>query len=172
MKFLLAAATVIAGLGLAATTHAAYGTGRQTDRPRISGDTPDVAYSRGVTGVCAGALLFDHPHAMGTRADALSVARDIRASTARRLARVAALPTPTELEPLSRRWIASQRRLAALYAQLWVRIFDTIAAAETPAQHASLPRRLEKLVHAPDRLKSAAERLELKLHVPDCTGGG
>ena len=56
--------------------------------------------------------------------------------------------------------------------ELWVRIFDTIEAARTPAQKATLPERLQELVHAPDPLQLAAGRLELQLHVPDCTGGG
>jgi catalase (peroxidase I) len=129
-------------------------------------------YSRGVSRICAGALLFDQAHHMGTRADALSVARDIRASTARRLARVTALSVPPELRRISSRWISSQRRLAASYAQTWVRIYDTIEAAGTPAQRATLPEQLERLVHASDPLRLAARRLELELHVPDCTGGG
>jgi hypothetical protein len=133
---------------------------------------PTTEYTRGVWRVCGGALLFDHPHDMGTRANALSVARDIRASTARRLARVTALSVPGELRRLNSRWISSQRRLASLYARLWVRIFDTIDAARTPAQKAPLPEQLKALVHAPDPLKLAAGRLELQLHVPDCTGGG
>jgi hypothetical protein len=37
---------------------------------------------------------------------------------------------------------------------------------------AALADRLEKLVAAPNALKSVAGRLELALHVPDCTGGG
>jgi len=129
-------------------------------------------YSLAVTRICAGALLFDHAHHMGTRADALSVARDIRASTARRLARVTALSAPPELHGLSSRWISSQRRLATIYARLWVRIYDTIDAARTPAQRASLANRLERIVHAPDGLRLASWRLELQLRVPDCTGGG
>ena len=133
---------------------------------------PTTEYTRGVWRVCGGALLFDHPHDMGTRANALSVARDIRASTARRLARVTALSVPGELRRLNSRWISSQRRLASLYARLWVRIFDTIDAARTPAQKATLSEQLKALVHAPDPLKLAAGRLELQLHVPDCTGGG
>jgi hypothetical protein len=118
------------------------------------------------------ALLFDGSHEMGTRADALAIARDIRASTTRRLARVTALSVPPELERIVSRWISSQRRLASFYARTWVRIFDAVDAARTQAQLATLPARLEKLVHAPDQLKVAAGRLELELHVPDCTGGG
>jgi hypothetical protein len=129
-------------------------------------------YAGAVTQICAGALLFDHAHHMGTRSDALAVARDIRASTARRLARVTALPVPPELQRLSSRWISSERRLAASYARTWVRIYDAIDAARAPAQRATLAQHLEQLVHAPDRLRLAAGRLELQLHVPDCTGGG
>jgi hypothetical protein len=136
-------------------------------------DRPTAAeYAADVTHICAGALLFEGDQSMGTRADALAIARDINAATARRLALVAALTVPPELKILSERWISSQRRLAALYAQLWVRIYDTIDAAHTPAQMSALAGRLEKLVAAPGALKLAAGRLELALHVPDCTGGG
>jgi hypothetical protein len=137
----------------------------------VSGNSA-ADYSLAVTRICAGALLFDHAHHMGTRADARSVARDIRGSTARRLARVTALSVPSELEPLSSRWISSQRRLAAGYARAWVQIYDTIDAARTPAQRDGLAERLYELVHASDPLRLAAGRLELELHVPDCTGGG
>ena len=99
-----------------------------------------AGYSRAVVQICAGALLFDKPHQMGTRPDAVSIAEDIRASTARRLDRVTAVPVPPELQDLSNRWIDSQRRLAALYATTWVRIYDTIDAAHTPAQRAALPK--------------------------------
>jgi hypothetical protein len=109
---------------------------------------------------------------MGTRSDARSVARDIRASTARRLTRVTALRVPPQLKRATSDWISSQRRLASLFASTWVRIYDTIDAAHTPAQRATLAKRLEKLVHAPDPLRRAAGRLELELDVPDCTGGG
>ncbi len=139
---------------------------------RAASGNSAAEYSLAVTRICAGALLFDHAHDMGTRADALSVARDIRASTARRLARVTALSAPPELQYTSSRWISSQRRLASLYARTWVQIYDTIDAARTPAQLATLAARLQELVHAPDPLKLAAGRLELELHVPDCTGGG
>jgi hypothetical protein len=140
--------------------------------PGATGSSPAVAYSVAVTQICAGALLFDNSHQMGTRSDALSIADDIRASTARRLDHVTAVSVPPELHELNTRWIDSQRRLAALYATTWVRIYDTIDATHTPALRATLPKRLEKLVHAPDTLKSTARQLELDLHVPDCTGGG
>jgi hypothetical protein len=133
--------------------------------------SPAAAYSAAVARICAGALLFDGEHQMGTRADALSIADDIQASTARRLARVTALTVPPELKGISSRWISSQRRLASLYARTWVRIFDTIDAARTPAELATLAARLKQLVHAPDELKLAAGRLEVDLRVPDCTGG-
>jgi hypothetical protein len=139
---------------------------------RAASGNSAAEYSHAVTRICAGALLFDHAHHMGTRADALSIADDIRASTARRLDRVTALAVPPEFQLLSSRWIDSQRQLALLFATTWVRIYDTIDAAHTPAQRATLAERLEKLVHAPDALKLAAGRLELKLQVPDCTGGG
>jgi hypothetical protein len=150
----------LAAMALTATQgHAAPGSSR-------------AEYSLGVAQICAGALLFDHEPQMGTRADALAVARDIRASTGQRLAQVVALPTPPALQPVSRRWISSQRGLASMFARIWVRIYDTIDAARTPAQRAALPGRLDQLVHAPDALKRTAARLELELHVPDCTGGG
>jgi hypothetical protein len=139
---------------------------------RATSGNSAAEYALAVTRICAGALLFDHAHHMGTRADALSVARDIRASTVRRLAGVTALSVPPELQRISSRWISSQRRLASLYARTWVRINDTIDAARTPAQQATLAERLEQLVHAPESLKLVAGRLELELHVPDCTGGG
>jgi hypothetical protein len=129
-----------------------------------------VGYSSAVAHICAGALRFDHPHQMGTRADALAVARDIRLSTARRLARVAALTPPPRLHRISRRWVASERALAAMFARTWVQIYDAIDAAHSLSQSAGLVGRLQRLVHAPDRLKLAAARLELVHHVPDCTG--
>ena len=151
---------------------AGLGAGARRGGRSTGAQAPAADYSLAVTRICAGALLFDHKHRMGTRADALAVARDIRASTARRLARVTALSVPPELQHTSSRWISSQRRLASLYARTWVRIYDTIDAARTPAQRATLAERLEELVHAPDPLKLVAGRLELELHVPDCTGGG
>jgi hypothetical protein len=160
---------VVVGTALAAIAVVAPTVAASAKAPRA---VSAVQYSRAVTHICARALLFDHAHHMGTRADALAVARDIRASTARRLARVSALTAPAKLQRLSGRWISSQRRLAALFARTWVRIYDTIAAARTPAQRAGLAGRLEPLVHAPDRLKLVAGRLELALRVPDCTGGG
>jgi hypothetical protein len=108
---------------------------------------------------------------MGTRAGALAVADDIRASTGRRLERVAALQAPpSEREPVAR-WLVLERRLAETYALTYVRIYDLIAAPHTPAETTRAAERLARLVHAPDRLHAAAARLEQRLRVPDCTGG-
>src|SRR5262245_3246044 len=163
---------IFVGTVLVATAFAAA-SASATRAHMSAGDVKSMSpagYASAVTRICAGALLFDHPHEMGTRADALAVAGDIRASTARRLSRVVAVPVPRRLRRLSRRWIASQRGLAAMFARNWVRIYDAIAAAQTPEQLAALPQRLHELVHEPDRLRLLAGRLELQLHVPDCTG--
>lgn len=157
----LVATSLIVASARAVPTHKTAGSAKSTSPAK---------YSSAVTRICAGAVLFDHPHHMGTRADALAVARDIRASTARRLARVVAVRVPRKLRMISRRWIASQRRLAGSFARAWVQIYDTIEAARTSAQMAALPHRLHELVHASDPLRLVAGRLELKLHVPDCTG--
>lgn len=142
------------------------------DSPRTaSAATSPAAYARAVTEICAGALLFEGGHAIGTRAGALAVARDIRASTRRRLRRVDALPVPRGLEALVGRWMTLERRLANVYAESWVGIYDVIAATHTPAQRAEAPRLLRRRLHAPDQLRLAAARIELALHVPDCTGG-
>ena len=158
----IAVAAVLAAAALAAAT--ARGASAQS--------SPATAYSVAVAQICADAVLFDGARRMGTRADAVAIAHAIRVSTARRLALVAAISAPPELARASRRWISTQRRLASLYARTWVRIFDTIDAVRSPAQRATLADRLEKLVHAPDRLKQAAGRLDRQLNVPDCTGGG
>ena len=131
-----------------------------------------TTYSRAVARICSGALLFEHPHLIGTDAGARAAARDIRRSARRRLDRVAAVRPPAALKPTARRWIALQRRLAARYATNWLRIHEAIDAARTPEERAGLPRRLETFVHAPDALRRASHRLEATLAVPDCTGGG
>lgn len=136
---------------------------------------PDAAastsWSRGVTVICAHALLFEGSHEIGTRAGAVAVAADIRLSTKRRLARVAALPVPRSQRASAARWLVLESRLAAVYASSYVRIFDVIAAARTPEQQDQEARLLGKLLHAPDRLQQAAAQLEGRLQVPDCTGG-
>jgi hypothetical protein len=131
----------------------------------------DAAYSLAVTRICAGALLFEHAHLIGTDAGARAAARDIRRSARRRLDRVAAVPVPSELRRPATRWMTLQRRLAESYAANWLRIHYAIDAARTPLQRARLARRLESYLHAPDRLRRASGRLELALDVPDCTGG-
>jgi hypothetical protein len=168
----LTVAAALVAISLAATSGRAAPTGVSGDALRVGGSSPAAEYSLAVTRICVGALLFEGTHEMGTRADALEIADAIRASTAGRLARIATLSVPPELQHTSGRWTSSQRRLAELYARSWVGIYDAIAAAGTPLQRATLARRLWKLVHAPDRLKSIARRLEVKLQVPDCTGGG
>ena len=130
-----------------------------------------TVWSRGVTEICAHALLFEGSHEIGTRAGAVAVAQDIRASTERRLTRVAELPVPATQQGLAVRWMDVERRLAGVYATSYLRIFDVIAAAQTPAQQAQAPRLLGKALHAPDRLSGVAALLEARLHVPDCTGG-
>lgn len=155
-----AAAALVASLPLAPAT-AAY------QRP-----TTSEQYSLAVTKICAGALLFEHAHAIGTDAGARAAAKDIRRSAHRRLALVAAVPPPPALTRVATRWISMQRRLAASYATNWMRIHDAIDAVRSPLQRARLPRLLATFVHAPDRLRQASERLELVLDVPDCTGGG
>ena len=168
-SYVAVTAALISVPGSAASTsgHAA-----PAGSPGATGSSPAVAYSVAVTQICAGALLFDNADEMGTRSDVLSIANDIQASTARRLDRVTAVSVSPELQNINGRWIDSQRRLAALYATTWVHIYDTIDATHTSAQRATLPQRLDKLIHAPDTLKSTARQFELDLHVPDCTGGG
>jgi hypothetical protein len=130
-----------------------------------------VAWSSGVTRICAHALLFEGRHESGTRAGAVAVAADIRSSTERRIIPVARLSAPAAWRDLAQRWIALERRLAAAYAASYLGIYDVIAATHTPRQHAQEPRKLGRLLHAPDQLSMAAARLAQQLHVPDCTGG-
>jgi hypothetical protein len=130
-----------------------------------------AAYSRAVTQICSGALLFEGRHAIGTRAGALAVAHDIRASTQRRLRRIDALSAPRGLEGSVERWTTLERRLANAYAESWVAIYDVVASTHTQAQRARAPRLLRRLLRAPDHLRLAAARIELTLRVPDCTGG-
>jgi hypothetical protein len=137
----------------------------------VAGSATPAQYSRSVTAICSHALLFEGRHRVGTRAGALAVARDIRASTRRRLSRVARLPVPSGELRLVGRWLVLERRLSDLYARTYVRIFDLIAAATTPVRRAQEPARLNRLVHAPDRMQRTAVQLESRLRVPDCTGG-
>ncbi len=128
-------------------------------------------YAQAVTQICAHALLFEGSHAMGTRDGALGVAADIRASAERRLARLATVPAPVgERKPVAL-WLALERRIAESYATSYLGIYDVIAAPRTFAQYAAAARRIQRLEHAPDRLRRVAARLEAQLGVPDCTGG-
>ena len=131
-----------------------------------------TSWSDGVTQICAHALLFEGRHEIGTRAGAIAVARDIRASTGRRLDRIRVLQVPPPQPDLSMQWLDREQRLADMYASSYVRIYDAIARAVTKKQRGRLPRVLERLVHAPDALRENAASLEVRLHVPDCTGGG
>ncbi|MFL5962361.1 MAG: hypothetical protein ACJ757_05645 [Gaiellaceae bacterium] len=124
-----------------------------------------------MTEICGHALLFEGRHAIGTRQGALDVARDIRASTARRLAQIAALPTPATQRPVVARWLVLEQRLADTYAHSYVAIYDVIDAAMTSGRYIRARRLIAQLLHAPDPLRRAASRLERQLQVPDCTGG-
>jgi hypothetical protein len=130
-----------------------------------------AGYSRAIARICAGALLFDGRHEIGTRAGAVAVARDIRATGNRRLRRVDAVAKPPATDDALVRWIATERQLVDLYAVTYLRIWNEIERARTPHQRAQLPLVLHRLVHAPDSLKLEAGTLELNLDVPDCTGG-
>jgi hypothetical protein len=174
---LILRAALLACLSLGSTTIASRSalagelTGNSKAATELTPRPASLHYTQSVRQICAGALLFDNPHAMGTRAGAIAVARDIRASTGRRLTRVAAVRPPPWLRHPVARWLSLQRRLADSYAYNWVRIYDAIDTARTPAQHAGLARALKRLVHAPDPLRRASARLEQQLDLPDCTGG-
>ena len=130
-----------------------------------------AGYSRAVTQICAGALLFDGRHQIGTRAGAVAVANDIRATGTRRLGRVDAVTKPESNARLAADWIAVERRLVETYAASYLQIWDEIERANSAAQRAALPRALRALIGRPDKLQHEAGRLELRLRVPDCTGG-
>jgi hypothetical protein len=170
-SFVLRAA-LLACLGLTAlAAQSAIGGDLPESSQAPAGFASRLDYTLSVRQICAGALLFDHPHSMGTRAGAIAVALDIRASTGRRLTRVTAVRPPPSLRHPVARWLSLQRRLADSYADNWVRIYDAIDTARTPAQHAGLARNLKRLVHAPDPLRRASARLEQQFELPDCTGG-
>lgn len=131
-----------------------------------------AAWSRAVTGICAHALLFEGRHEIGTRPGAVAVARDIRASTARRIRNIRALPIRPPRQRLAVRWLGLERRLAGVYASSYLRIYDAIAAAGTASQRARLPGVLYRLLHVPDGVRVTAASVGQRLRVPDCTGGG
>jgi hypothetical protein len=157
--FIVVVAVPAAVLTLAATSSA-------TASNRRGSQWPDA-----VTHICARALLFEHRHEIGTRAGALAVARDIRASTKRRLRRIVALPIAPTQARIAARWLRVEWRLAQAYARTYIRIFEVIDADRTPSQREREPRLLNALLHAPDRLGHQAVRLQTMLQVPDCTGG-
>jgi hypothetical protein len=129
-------------------------------------------YSERVTRICAGARLFDGEHAIGTRAGAIAVSRDIRRTGLRRLRRVAAEREPAAQAATIGRWLRLERKLVAAYARDYLLIWYAIEAADTPAEHALLPAKVHALVHATDSMERQAVAYELRLRVPDCTGGG
>ena len=136
------------------------------------GAAQSTAFSDQVGHICASAVLFEGRHEIGTRAGAVAVSRDIRETGAGRLRRVAAIPEPRSQARLIGRWLKVERRLVAAYARDYLLIWDAIEAAHTPAQRAHLPVRLHALLHDPDALKRQAGVYELRIGVPDCTGGG
>jgi hypothetical protein len=155
-----AAALVIASL-ISVTKNAAVGS-----------DRPDAhAWRVGVTKVCTGALLFEGRHSIGTEQGAIAVARDIRASTARRLTRIKALRADPERPLTASHWLRVEHHLSELYASSYLGIWHTIAHANTPAERARLPRILGQMLHRPDVARAQARLLERQLRVPDCTGG-
>src|SRR5262249_4021018 len=97
---------------------------------------PPAEYARTVTHICRGALLFEGSHEIGTRAGAVAVSHDIRATGSRRLARVDAVPKPAATARVAVRWIAIERRLVATYATAYLQVWGAIEKATTPRQHA------------------------------------
>jgi hypothetical protein len=132
---------------------------------------PPTGYSARLMHICAGAVLFEGTHSIGTRAGAIAVARDISTSGNRRLNRADAVPKPLGVLPLANRWIAIERRLTEMYANNYLRIWYAIERAHTPAQRAELPSALRALINEPRPLERQASALETTLNVPDCTGG-
>jgi hypothetical protein len=156
--------TVTALLAAAAATAGAAHAAQLSQTP--------AGYSRAVTHICAGALLFDGRHQIGTRAGAIAVSNDIRATGTRRLRRVDAIPRPASIATIAAQWIAVERRLVETYAATYLQIWDEIEHANSAAQRAALPHALHALIARPDNLQQRAAKLELRLDVPDCTGGG
>jgi hypothetical protein len=131
-----------------------------------------VGYLRAVTRICAKAVLFTGSHPMGTTAGAIEVSKAIRATGHRRLRRVAAVPRPPVIASKAVKWIAIEYKLDNLYAATYLRIWMRIQWAYAHHQRTKLPLVLHRLLHLPDKLDARADRLELILNVPDCTGGG
>jgi hypothetical protein len=172
MRILLAAVAVASAALTVAAAHWFAGDDPPTGhRPERQAALTSREYALAVTQICGGALLFEEAHRMVTDTDAAAVARDIRTSTERRLARVRAVPPPPALRAAVARWLSLEQRLAESYAAGWIRMHDAIEAAVTPAQLSGLPGRLAELTHASDALRQEAARLGVRLNLPDCTGG-
>src|SRR6185312_15256010 len=105
----LAAALALAAAPAAFGADPPHGShGEETDAPAV---TTATTYSRAVGQICAGAVLFEQPHRIGTRAGALAVASDIRATSRRRLALVATVQPAPRQEAMAVRWQAVEQRL-------------------------------------------------------------
>ncbi len=146
------------------------GTVVQTALGASNAQTP-AGYSLAVQEICSGALLFNGSHQIGTRAGAIDVSNDIRATGGHRLQLVDAVAKPAATARVATRWIAVERRLVALYATNYLLIWDAIESASSPQQLAGLPALVRPLLYGPDALQGLAGRLEQSLNVPDCTGG-
>ena len=143
----------------------------QSAHATVARKQASAEYSQAVIRVCSGALLFENQHEIGTRAGALAVSRDIRATGRRRLQRVDEIPKPAASVSLAAQWIELEKRLIDSYARTYLRIWYTIEHAHTANDRAHLPALVHRLVHAPDALARHAATLEARLRVPDCTGG-
>jgi len=94
-----------------------------------------------------GALLFRSRHSIGNEHGAVAVARDIRASTARRLTRIEALqahPDTTAGES----WLRVEHRLSELYARSYLGIWHAIAHANS-LRNGAAPRILGQMLRRP-----------------------
>jgi hypothetical protein len=130
-----------------------------------------IRYSHAVAETCAGALLFEGSHQIGTRAGAVAVSRDIRRTGTERLRRVDAIPRPAATARSLERWLGLERRLVGLYSTNYLRIWNAIERADTRREQAELPRVLQPLIDEPYPLQRRVTVLELALRLPDCTGG-
>ena len=127
-------------------------------------------YARAVTQICAGALLFNGAHTIGTRDGAVAVSNDIALTGGTRLHRIEALPKPSQARTVVR-WLSVEHQLVTMYATNYLRIWTAIEQARSPRQRAQLAHVLLPLIHQSDALVHQAVTLEHALGVPDCTGG-
>jgi hypothetical protein len=138
--------------------------------PSLAGHS--TTFSSQVSEICASAVLFEGTHEVGTREGAVAVSNDILDTGTRRLDRVAAVPSPESQTATIGRWLEVERRLVAAYARDYLLIWDAIEEDYDQEQQALLPARIQALVRDPDALKRKAGVYELRLGLPDCTGGG